>query len=447
MSKEAGIVLMRCVPIPIKRKVINNREIIAPENPTLLWSRRFFGCVTPVNWNSVDIYPEGMLVDEARNFAVEQARLANVKLLFFVDYDVIIPPNALIRLVYDLEQHKEIDVVCGVYTNKSDDVPQPLIFKKDGEGPYWDWKIGEFFEIGSCHCGCTLIRMSAFDKIDKYLEENNIIPKPKYYETRRSVSEEGVFIGTEDLHYCKLLREAGGVIYADTEVLCGHQDLSTHKVYGVPLDSGCVKKSWMKLKDENKTIALDLGCGDTINTFPEYDATLRVDIREEVNPDYRCNLRHLPFPNEFADHVFSSHTLEHFGRWEVKEVLEEWMRVLKFGGKMRLVVPNIMWAARELIKVGNPDAHVLNVFYGAQEQHGYERNLNTHYVAFSKDILIALVEECGMEVISCEDDTINPALGYNIVLDAQKSGLKIVENDNHKEDVIELSLVEEIKID
>jgi SAM-dependent methyltransferase len=421
-NKEAGICCLTVTPFPKKEKVLpDGTRLLLTESPTLDWHEHYCAMVTPVNWNFVVAHPRGMLVDEARNWAVEKAREVRAKYLFFIDYDVLVPPDALLRLQYDMEQHPEADVFCGVYCSKCN-VPQPLIFKRDGFGAWWDWKVGEIHELtpdGGCHMGLTLLRVSAFDKIDAHFAARNE-PRPPYFLTDRRVSDGGMFIGTEDLAFCKLLREAGGRIFADTQVLAGHQCLQTHKVYGLPLTSKPVTKSWIRLAQEGKSVALDLGCGETRHEFPGYDVTLRCDARPEVEPDYLVDVRHLPFPDGFAAHVFSSHCLEHFGRWEAADVLKEWARVLKPGGTMRLIVPDVTWAARRILEKGYADGDAMNVLYGAQEAHGYARELNSHHVGFTPLSLQALAEECGLEVISLEHGDTNPSLGYNIVLDARK---------------------------
>lgn len=48
----------------------------------------------------------------------------------------------------------------------------------------------------------------------------------------------------------------------------------------------------------------------------------------------------LPFGDNSADIIYASHVLEYFDRAEVVLVLEEWFRVLKQGGTLRLAVPD-----------------------------------------------------------------------------------------------------------
>ncbi len=115
---------------------------------------------------------------------------------------------------------------------------------------------------------------------------------------------------------------------------------------------------------------LNLGCGDKI--LPGY---INVDVAESrlgLKPDVVCDLRELKaFEDASVDEILSVHVVEHFWRWEVTDVLKEWVRVLKPGGAMILECPNLLSACRALLE--NPDGaagpgqegqRTMWVFYG-----------------------------------------------------------------------------------
>src|SRR6185295_17614324 len=83
---------------------------------------------------------------------------------------------------------------------------------------------------------------------------------------------------------------------------------------------------------------LNLGCGDKI--LPGY---VNVDVAEsrlDRKPDVVCDLHVLtPFEDGVADEILSVHVIEHFWRWEVVDVLKEWLRVLKPAGLMVIECP------------------------------------------------------------------------------------------------------------
>jgi SAM-dependent methyltransferase len=79
--------------------------------------------------------------------------------------------------------------------------------------------------------------------------------------------------------------------------------------------------------------AYNLGCGTK-----KWDAWINVDLYSDIS-DIKCDLRKLEIASDSADAVAAIHVLEHFYEWEVADLLTEWKRVLKPGGKMILELP------------------------------------------------------------------------------------------------------------
>lgn len=83
-------------------------------------------------------------------------------------------------------------------------------------------------------------------------------------------------------------------------------------------------------------ISLHLGCGSRF--IPGF---VHIDKADFPHIDYNHNIQHLPmFADNSVDLVYSSHALEYFDRLEAKEVLEEWHRILRPKGILRLAVPD-----------------------------------------------------------------------------------------------------------
>jgi ubiquinone/menaquinone biosynthesis C-methylase UbiE len=99
-------------------------------------------------------------------------------------------------------------------------------------------------------------------------------------------------------------------------------------------------------------IKLNLGCGDKIlEGFVNVDV---VESRAGKRPDVICDLHKLtPFEDGSADEIMAIHVVEHFWRWEVLDILKEWVRVLKPGGKMILECPNLISACQAVL--ADPD--------------------------------------------------------------------------------------------
>ncbi len=103
-------------------------------------------------------------------------------------------------------------------------------------------------------------------------------------------------------------------------------------------------------------VRLNLGCGDKI--LDGYTNVDIVDERAGQKPDVNCDVRQLTvFEDNYADEILAVHVVEHFWRWEVLDIIKEWMRVLKPGGKMILECPNLISACQEVLK--DPDKATL----------------------------------------------------------------------------------------
>ena len=98
-------------------------------------------------------------------------------------------------------------------------------------------------------------------------------------------------------------------------------------------------------------IKLNLGCSIyKLHDFVNIDITPVISEptagEDGVIPDVVADVRKLPYPDEYADFIYAGHLLEHF-RWkETKELLTEWRRVLKTGGKLCITVPDCYWGAK-----------------------------------------------------------------------------------------------------
>lgn len=331
-----------------------------------------------VRWAIIKYQP----VDMARNNLIEMARKENSKYIFFLGDDVTVPPETIRQLLFNMEHNPKMAVCGAVYCHKSHP-NAPMVFRGNGIGPYWDWKVGELFQISGIGMDATMIRMSALDSLKK-----------PYFRTVDSIQDmmEGVNRAeswTEDLYFCKKITDAGWEVWADGSLICTHWDATQipGKGYSLPANSKPMMRAGVVYGDKK---IVDLGCGPIENSFKSPEGqVLRVDIREEVNPDYRCDIRKLPFATGEFDVVFSSHTLEHFPLKEVPSVVEEWIRVMKPDGELRLMLPNLEWAAQQIVN-GECDMDCMNVLYGAQT---YDENY--HKMGFTPKIVEQMLTNYG----------------------------------------------------
>jgi hypothetical protein len=255
---------------------------------TVEWHRSRMNLAMPTNFSSVSINMDGMEVGEARCKAVDVAmgQTPRPTFLFSLDYDVLPAYDALTKLVYRAKTFPDHDIFAGVYCSKGSP-PEPLIYVENGNGPHWDWTVGDLLTEGvtGVHMGLTLIRMSLFDRME-YGQDN---PLFKTREKEVQKTEGGGIAcvgGTEDLYFCdRAISEAGAKILVDTSVLAGHIHHGTGQIFGLLNDSPPIKRCpWMgkgKVKRGLKK-CLDVGAGDTKREWDGY-RTYTLDIRPDTN--------------------------------------------------------------------------------------------------------------------------------------------------------------------
>lgn len=144
---------------------------------------------------------------------------------------------------------------------------------------------------------------------------------------------------------------------------------------------------------------LNLGCGDKILT-----GYVNVDVapnRAGKSPDVLCDLHDLePFDSDAVDEVLAVHVVEHFWRWEVVDILREWVRVLRPGGRMVLECPNLLTACEEFLRnpvagsgPGQEGQRTMWVFYGDP---GWKDPLMCHRWNYTPQSLGAIMAEAGL---------------------------------------------------
>src|SRR5262249_34686174 len=123
------------------------------------------------------------------------------------------------------------------------------------------------------------------------------------------------------------------------------------------------------------------------------------------------------------DIVHSSHVLEHLNRADTEATLDEWVRVLAADGELRMVVPNIKWAAERIVD-GEINHRVLNVLYGAQDNPA-----DFHHMGFTAKMVEEMLRARGFKHQLFE------LIGYNICVKATRKDLSVKEAEPEKESV------------
>ena len=145
----------------------------------------------------------------------------------------------------------------------------------------------------------------------------------------------------------------------------------------------------------SRKLALDIGAGSRPVSIEGYDVQT-LDIRPEVKPTYIGNIDKIPVPDATFDLLFASHLIEHVKRGQIHQVMKEWRRILRDGGTLQLIVPDLEIACMEILSTMTT-SDTWDIVYGAQD-HDY----NVHYCGFTWQSLEALIKRYGYKVNKLE---------------------------------------------
>lgn len=361
---------------------------------SITWARALRHIGGPLGSNMVELSPAiGRPIAEARNELMKEAIRNNCDFIFFLGDDTIPEGDVIQKLLQRMWDNPDIDMVTGMYWSRTHP-SQPYIWRGLQRGPYLDWKYGEFFEIDFAGCDCLMIRLS--DEVKAL--------GPEWFSTdwKWEKEQQYALLATEDFFFYTKARKAGLKLWCDSGVQCIHEDRNTGMQYALTTDmpqySG-TELSFPEAKTDAAPLVklADIGCGFDHPFFGHADQVkvVRFDGNEKTQPDYRCDIRHLPAADQSFDIVHSRHVLEHFGRAEVMKVLKEWTRILRIGGEFRLSVPNLLTGMRNIILMEEgiiqPHSYPFWQLYGQQvDEYDFHKN------GFTPKRLKLLMERLGI---------------------------------------------------
>lgn len=374
--------------------------------------------VYPMFGNALLYSPDGMEVGEARNHIVECGLRDGVEWMFFLDYDVAPPPNALVKLL-----SLKVPIAAGVYHLKQ--VPSyPLIQIKGWDYAFEDYEIGDLIKADGSGMGCTLIKMDVFKKIEK----------PWFKTVHQYVGNGSRLLPgmTEDIYFCEKARAAGFDIIVDTSIQCGHVDWRTGLIFSLIPDPTNPKKGipgWTWRSPDNPEVyitqtvatadhpaqtwaksslptpkrdAIDLGSGP----WPPEGFT-GIDLFHENDNVLKGSIEDLGWYREehgLVKRLRASHSLEHMSHRSVPRIFRDWVSTLEKDGEMEVRVPDGEYHMRafvEMIDEGkdvDPQCDWLNAtLFGYQIGDGQE-----HKTLFTKHRLEQLALTSGLVDVNVE---------------------------------------------
>jgi hypothetical protein len=214
------------------------------------WHLAYVSQVTPCNWSQAvsvqpldHFSPMGFLVADARNIVADMAVKQRFEWLFFIDHDVCLPHNTLIKWNKYMRKG-DIPIFGGLYFTRGRPA-EPLVYRGFGNSFYDKWKIGQKVWVSGMGLGCTVISVDLLRAVWKDSEEyqpQKGIRVRKVFETPSAsfVDPEtggvSTFVGTEDLAFYDRVHTGGYYkkagfpkiqrkkypLLCDTSVFCRH---------------------------------------------------------------------------------------------------------------------------------------------------------------------------------------------------------------------------------
>lgn len=198
---------------------ILTRELVATK-----WAFGFRELQLPPNSTYTALI--GLPFHHARNSACQQALSQGYTWLFFLDDDVIPPPDAVLKLM-----SRGRDIISGLYYRRSEPIlPVMMRDTRPKTSFITDFKPGEIVDADLVGAGCLLIHRRVLERI----------PPPKF---EWLVDHDGIHQSislpeeercSEDFAFCRKARRHGFSICVDTSVSCDHAGLARSHYSGGP---------------------------------------------------------------------------------------------------------------------------------------------------------------------------------------------------------------------
>jgi len=194
-----------------------------PPKVVLSW----MGLMAPMNQRFTRLCMENMEVGEAYNAAVDfilgNPELSTWKYMLTMETDNIVPPDALLKLIEDIESGP-YDAVGALYWTKGEG-GMPMCYGDPKVMPRnfipWVPEPDTVMPTNGLGMGCTLFRLDFFKKM----------PAPWFKTQQQYRQGVGASAFTQDLWHFEEGGKYGERVAISTRVLAGHYDYSTDTVW------------------------------------------------------------------------------------------------------------------------------------------------------------------------------------------------------------------------
>jgi len=156
-------------------------------------------------------YFQGYGVDQARNHIARCAIEGQFSHVFFVDADIVLPPDALLKLL----AHDK-DVVSGLYGRKriGSNVVEVFNWNPNARNGVSTLQLKQLMppglhKVAAVGLGCCLIKTGVFKRMQ--------YPMFEYF-----YPEDPTMTISEDIVFCQNVYDNKMVVFVDSSVVCGH---------------------------------------------------------------------------------------------------------------------------------------------------------------------------------------------------------------------------------
>ena len=132
-------------------------------------------------------------------------------------------------------------------------------------------------------------------------------------------------------------------------------------------------------------------CGSGDKIWPGF---INCDLHAEADINTDC--KRLPFEADSADEIHAIHFVEHIPRMELENMLIDWHRVLKRGGKVVIEVPSMNKIAKLIV---NGEKNIRLTMLGIFGDPRDPKPGMMHQWAYTKEELTESLMQCGFDKV------------------------------------------------
>jgi SAM-dependent methyltransferase len=292
----------------------------------------------------------------------------NADIIVTVDGDSIFSAGHVNRLLSQLVSNDEIDALAAMQARRG--MQYPLFTNLAGEECSIEVNPETPFRVGTAHFGLTAIKCEALRKVKK--PWFCAMPSSNGRWDRDSDKVD------DDVYFWRTWSDQGKSVFVDPGCRIGHMeemiayyDDQLNLQHKYPAD-------WHVEKQEKPACdGRKLNIGGGTNPLPGYEICDAKNGSKAYPLDY---------PDSTFIEVHASHVLEHFGKYEVKYALRDWVRVLKPGGILQVAVPDFDWLMDH-----RDDKYFESYLFGSQLHEN-----DFHKCMFTEVSLHDLLADCGL---------------------------------------------------